>query len=398
MKLLEGMRVLDLGRYIAGPFTAALLADLGADVIKVELPGTGDPFREFDRVGLYSMQFQSHNRNKRSVTIDFTRPEGAAVLHRLAQNADVFITNNRPGMAEKLGISYESIRAVNPRIIYCSITGFGRDGPYAQRPAFDNVGQALSGWSSRHRRDNDPRVVGPAIADPVTSYYAALGIQAAYIDRNRTGNGHLVEVNLIESMIGLGIQPIMNYFATGRVAGVYDRPAHSQAYNVTCKDGKRLGLHVSSVDKFFEAMCRAVGREDWIAKYPQRKDRIRDYELIANELNAVFHTRTRDEWTPILEAAGFPFAPEHEVNDLEHDPHIKHLGVFYETEHPTYGKVKGPHRPQLVDGSREIDFRPPPALGEHTDEVLREACYTKEEIDALHHSGIVRDATRMQQA
>ena len=389
MKLLDGMRVLDLGMYIAGPFTAALLADFGADVIKVELPGSGDPFREFDKAGLYSRQFQTYNRNKRSVTIDFTKPDGVRALCRLVETADVFIMNSRLELAEKLGIDYDTLRAVNPRIIYCAITGFGRDGPYAKRPAFDNVGQALSGWSSRHRRSNDPKVVGPAIADPVTSYYAALGIQAAYIDRSRTGRGHLVEVNLVESMIGLGIHDIMSYFASGKVSGVYERPAMSQAYNVTCKDGKRLGLHVSSVDKFWEAMCRALGRDDWLAKYPGRMDRVRGYEGLADELNEMFLLRTRDEWIPILEAAGFPYAPENEIQDLEHDPQLRHLEVFYETEHPKYGKVKGPHRPVRVNGSRDIDFTPPPALGEHTDEVLKEAGYSSGDIDALRASGIV---------
>ncbi len=389
MKLLEGMRVLDLGIYIAGPFTASLLADLGADVIKVELPGCGEPFRQFDKINLYGMHFRTFNRNKRSVTVDFTKPEGLAVLCKLAETADVFVTNSRPGMAAKLGFSYEAIRAVNPRIIYCAITGFGPEGPYSQRPAFDNVGQALSGYASRHRRGDDPRVSGPAIADPVTGYYAALGIQAAYIDRKRTGKGHLVEVSLIESMIGLNIQSVMHYFASGEVTGIYERAALSQAYNVTCKDGKRLGLHVSAVGKFFEAMCRVVGREEWLVKYPDRMDRVRNYELLANEMNEIFKTRTREEWIPLLEAAGFPFAPEHEIQDLEHDPHLKHIGMFYETEHPKYGKVRGPHRPEWVDGSREIDFRPPPGLGEHTDEVLGEAGYSTTEIGRLRSSGIV---------
>jgi len=131
----------------------------------------------------------------------------------------------------------------------------------------------------------------------------------------------------------------MHYFANGKAAGIYDRAALLQAYNVTCKDGKRIGLHVSVVDKFFEAMCRAVGRENWIVKYPDRMARVGNYELLASELNEIFLTRTRDEWIPLLEAAGFPFAPEHEGQDLEHDPHLKHPGVFYETEHPKYGTV-----------------------------------------------------------
>ena len=389
VKLLQGMRVLDLGMYIAGPCTAALLADLGADVVKVELPKAGDPFRKHGKEELYSTQFQTLNRNKRSVTVDFTQPEGLAVLRRLVETADVFIVNSRPGVTDKLGISYAAMKAVNPCIIYCAITGFGSSGPYSQRPAFDSVGQALSGWSSRHRHGNDPRVTGPALADPVTSFYAALGIQAAYIDRARTGLGHLVEVSLIESMIGLNGQAIMQYFSSGKVPGVYDRAASSQAYNVTCKDGKRVGLQVSSVGKFFEAMCRAVGREEWPTKYPDRAARVGAYESLSSELNEIFLTRNRDEWLPVLEAAGFPFAPELDVQDLEEDLHLKHIGMFYETEHPVFGKVKGPHRPERVDGSREIEFRPPPGLGEHTAEILSDAGYTMDEIDTLRNSGIV---------
>ena len=389
MRLLQGIRVLDLGMYIAGPYTAALLGELGADVVKVEMPRRGDPFREFDKDGLYSKEFRSHNRNKRSVSLDYTRPDGLQVLRKLVDTADVFIINSRPGVAEKLGISHEAMREANPRLVYCSITGFGGDGPYAQRPAFDSVGQALSGWASRHRRGDDPRVIGPAIADPVASHYAALGIQAALIDRHRTGKGCLVEVNLLEAMIALGVEPIMSYFATGEVQGVFERPAMSQAYNVTCKDGKRIGLHVSSVDKFWQAMCRALGREDWLAAYPQRMDRVRDYEKLAAELNAIFAQRNREDWTPVLEKAGFPFAPELEIQELEDDPQIRHLGVFYETEHPKFGRVRGPHRPVRANGSREIDFRPPPGLGEHTDEVLREAGIAAENIDDLRRAGVV---------
>ena len=281
MRLVQGIRVLDLGTFITGPFAAQLLADLGADVIKVEPPKEGEPFRRFDIAGLYSPQFQSQNRNKRSMTLDYTRPEGLEVFKRLVRSADVLITNSRPGVSEKRGISWEQMRSVNPRLIYCAITGFGRAGPYAQRPAFDNVGQALSGWASRHRRGDDPRVVGPAIADPVTSYYAVMGILGAIVERSKSDQGHFVEVNLLESMIGLNVEQVMNYLSTRKLASVYWRPAMSQAYNVTCKDGKRLGLHVSSVDKFWQAMCQAVGREDWLQKYGERMDRVRDYETIA---------------------------------------------------------------------------------------------------------------------
>ena len=388
MRVLAGIRVLDLGGFITGPFAALLLGELGADIIKVEWPGKGDKFR-YDESGLYSPQFQAHNRNKRSVTLDYAKPEGLEIMHALIASADVLVVNNRPGVMEKLGLGYLALRERNPRLIYCSITGFGADGPYAARPAFDNVGQALSGWMSRHRRGDDPRVVGPSIGDPVTSYYAALGILGALYERVRSNRGHLVEVNLLESLIGLGIEPITNHFATGQPIPVYQRAANSQAYNVTCKDGKRIGLHISMLDKFWQRFCRAIAREDWVSKYPARANRIANYESLATEISAIFRSRDRGEWIAVLEGADIPFAPENELQDLEDDPQILHLNVFYEMEHPKHGKVKAPHRPVRLDGSREIDFRPPPELGKHTEEVLGELGISSQRIAELRDQGIV---------
>ncbi|MDY0012499.1 MAG: CoA transferase [Rhodocyclaceae bacterium] len=388
MKLLKDIRILDFGAFITGPFAAMLLAELGADVVKVERPGEGDPFRSF-RDGHYSPHFQAHNRNKRSVTLDYAQPDGLAALKLLVKDADVMVINNRPGVAEKLGIDHASLRAINPRLIYCSITGFGADGPYAERPAFDNVGQALSGWSSRHRRGDDPRVAGPAVADPITGYYAALGILGALYERAQSGQGHLVEVNMLESMIALGTEPLASFFDTGASVPVFHRAAMSQAFNLTCKDGKRIGLHLSSPDKFWRALCRVVGRDDWIAKYPNRLDRARNYETLGTELNEIFRTRDRDAWMAALSREDVPFAPEHDLQDLEADPQVRHLGVFYEIEHPRYGKIKAPHGPVRVDADRDIDFRPPPDLGEHSDEILRQAGLSREQIGGLRARGIV---------
>ena len=171
MNVLHSIRVLDLGNFITGPYAAMLLAELGADVVKVERPGTGDPFRSFEG-GLYSPHFQSYNRHKRSVTLDYSKPEGLEILRKLVSNADVVVLNNRPGVSEKLGVDYERLHAINRRLVYCSITGFGSDGPYASRPAYDNVGQTLSGWLSLFHDGGDPRVAGPAVSDALTGVFA----------------------------------------------------------------------------------------------------------------------------------------------------------------------------------------------------------------------------------
>lgn len=386
--MLQDVRVLELGTFITAPFAAMLLAELGADVVKVERPDGGDPFRTFS-TGVYSSLFQAHNRHKRSVTLDYTKPEGLAILHTLAASADVFVINTRAGVAEKLGIGHEVMRAANPRLIYCSITGFGKDGPYVNRPAFDNVGQALSGWSSRQRRDDDPRVTGPAIADPVTSYYAALGIMGALHERQRTGTGSLVEVNMLEATIGFTIEPLTAFFVGKAPIPVYQRGAMSQAYNLTCADGKRIGLHTSSVEKFWQALCRVVDRAEWIEKYPTRMERVNHYEDLARQLKDIFQTHDRDYWMAKLSEAQVPFAPENEIQDVENDPQVRHLKVFHEMEHPKYGKVKMPHRPIRVDGDRDIEARPPPDLGEHTDEVLRAAGISEARLAKLRESGLI---------
>ena len=377
MKALDKVRVLDLGGFITGPLAAMILAELGADVIKVERPGEGDPFRSFQG-GKDSPHFVAHNRNKRSVTLDYSRPEGLAVLKKLIGTADVLVMNSRPGVAEKLGIGYEALKERYPRLIWCAITGFGADGPYAQRPAFDNVGQALSGWMSRHRASDEPRVIGPAISDPATSYYAAIGIVSALYEREMSGGGHKVEVNMLEATIALNLEPLAYYLQMGEPAPLYARGANSQAYNLVCKDGRRIGLHMSSPDKFFAGLCKAIERPDLAERYGNRVKRIAGYDEIARELSSVFRTRTRSDWMQRLEANDVPFAPELGVDELEQDPQVRHLGTFYQV-----AGTKAQHRPVRIDGSREIEFRAPPALGEHTEEVLTELGVSAAELAEL---------------
>ena len=388
MKVLEGIRVLDLGNFITAPYAAMLLGELGADVIKVERPGAGDPFRAF-KGGLYSPHFQGHNRNKRSITLDYAKPAGQEVFDTLVAKADVLLINVRPGVEDKIGVGAERLQGINPRLVYCSITGFGSSGPYAERPAYDNVGQTASGWLSMFHQGEDARISGPAVSDAFTGVFGCMGILGALVERERTGRGRKVEVSMLEATIAMATEPLGQMFATGEAPSLFSRAAASQSYIVTCKDGKRIGLHMSSPDKFWQGLVRAIGREDLLEKYPGRLERIQHYEDLARELAQTFAVRNRDEWLPLLEREDVPFAPERRHEELADDPQVKHLDLFYEMNHPEHGKLKAAHRAIRYDGDNRSNFSPPPSLGEHTDSVLAQFGFEQERIDALRAAGII---------
>ncbi len=388
MKVLEGIRVLDLGNFITAPYAAMLLGELGADVIKVERPGAGDPFRAF-KGGLYSPHFQGHNRNKRSITLDYAKPAGQEVFDTLVAEADVLLINVRPGVEDKIGVGAERLQGINPRLVYCSITGFGSSGPYAERPAYDNVGQTASGWLSMFHQGEDARISGPAVSDAFTGVFGCMGILGALVERERTGRGRKVEVSMLEATIAMATEPLGQMFATGEAPSLFSRAAASQSYIVTCKDGKRIGLHMSSPDKFWQGLVRAIGREDLLEKYPGRLERIQHYEDLARELAQTFAVRNRDEWLPLLEREDVPFAPERRHEELADDPQVKHLDLFYEMNHPEHGKLKAAHRAIRYDGDNRSNFSPPPSLGEHTDSVLAQFGFEQERIDALRAAGII---------
>jgi len=387
-QVLAGTRVLDLGSFITAPYAAMLLAEMGADVIKVERPGSGDPFRAFNG-GLYSSHFQAYNRNKRSITLDYAKPQAAAALAALVGSADVVLLNVRPGVEARLGLDYPKLKAVNAALVYCSITGYGATGPYAERPAYDNVGQALSGWLSMFHQGTDARVAGPAVSDALTGVFAALAIAGALVERARTGLGRKVEVSMLEAMVAFATEPLARVFDSGQPVSFYSRAATSQSFIVTCRDGKRIGLHLSSPEKFWEGLTKAISGGHLLRKYPDRLSRTTRYDELARDLSEIFAEQAREHWIPLLEANDVPFAPERRLEELADDPQVQHLGVFYEIEHPDHGKLKAAHRPCRYDGDNQSNFLPPPALGEHTQEVLLEAGLSREEIIRLRGMGVV---------
>ncbi len=387
-QVLSGFRVLDLGSFITAPYAAMLLAEMGADVIKIEKPGTGDPFRAFGD-GLYSSHFQAHNRNKRSVALDFTKPSGRAALDTLVSSADVLLINVRPGVEEKLGIGAQRLQALNPRLVYCAITGYGADGPYAERPAYDNVGQALSGWLSMFHEGRDARVAGPAVSDALTGLFASMGILGALLEREKTGRGRKVEVSMLEATLAFATEPLGKLFASGKPVPFYSRAAASQSFLVTCEDGHRIALHLSSPDKFWKGLLKAISREELSQKYSDRSARVARYDELALDLAEAFAQKKRDYWLPLLEQNDVPFAPERRLEELADDPQVQHLDVFYDMMHSHYGSVRAAHRPVRYDGDNHSNFLPPPALGEHTQEVLVEAGLDTDDLEKLANEGAI---------
>ena len=388
VKVLQDIRVLDLGSFITAPYASMLLAEMGADTIKVERPGATDPFRVHTET-INSPFFLAYNRNKRALSLDYATPEGRDVLYRLVATADVLVINVRPGVTEKLRIDASTLQALNPRLIYCAITGYGKDGPYAKRPAFDGVGQTLSGLLSRFHNTNDPRVAGPAISDSLTGLYACTGILGALHERERTGTGRVVEVSMLETGMAFAIEPLAHYLVLKEDQPFYFRGAASQAYVLRCKDGRRIGLHMSSPQKFWDGLAKAIERPELLVRYPTRDAKVNGYEAIGNELSKVFLTRTRDEWIPLLEENDVPFAPEHLLAELENDPQVRHLGTFNEMHDPLHGKVRGINRAVRFDGDNDSAFLPPPQPGEHTDEILGELGLSAADIEGLRSKNIV---------
>ena len=235
----------------------------------------------------------------------------------------------------------------------------------------------------------DARISGPAVSDAFTGVFGCMGILGALVERERTGRGRKVEVSMLEATIAMATEPLGQMFATGEAPSLFSRAAASQSYIVTCKDGKRIGLHMSSPDKFWQGLVRAIGREDLLEKYPGRLERIQHYEDLARELAQTFAVRNRDEWLPLLEREDVPFAPERRHEELADDPQVKHLDLFYEMNHPEHGKLKAAHRAIRYDGDNRSNFSPPPSLGEHTDSVLAQFGFEQERIDALRAAGII---------
>jgi crotonobetainyl-CoA:carnitine CoA-transferase CaiB-like acyl-CoA transferase len=373
MKILKDIRVIELGTYITGPAAGMHLADLGADVIKVERPGTGDPFRAF-KGGLYSPHYQTYNRNKRSIALDTKNPEDLATLHDLVATADVFIQNFRPGVAEKLGAGEEELRKVRPDLIYCAISGFGTSGPSRDRPAYDTVAQAASGYLRLLTPPANPRVIGPAIADAVTGQYAAMACLAALLERSKTGQGRRIDISMLEAMCHFNLDSFTHYYSVGEVMGPLSRPVVSQSYTFECSDGKWVAIHMSSPAKFWEGMLRATGQEHLAGdpRFAERLERIKHQGDLIEILTPVFREKTRDAWCALLLENEVPHSPAYDSDEALEDPQAEHLQIKISVPSSELGTFTTVRPPYNFDGAAELDVVPPPVLDEHGDQIRAE--------------------------
>ena len=387
---LAGIKIVETASYVTGPFASQLLADMGGEVIKVEEPKRGDPFRGWGEKN-YSATFCSLNRNKKSITLDLREDESRGIMLKLLADADVFIENFRPGTLEKRGLGYDDIKAINRKIVYCSISGFGQTGPYRDMPGYDTIGQARSGLLSLLTDPGKPQGMGISFSDHLTGMYACYGVLAALVNRLMTGEGQRVETSLLRASVSFVGENAARYFETGHVPRRAHRTKTAGVFAFIDKDGLPFVLHMSSPDKFWRGMFEVVGHAEWAddVRFKDRQGRVQNYDTLSHELQVIFSTGKREDWLRRLLEKDVPAAPLNTLDEVFEDPQVKTYGFPNVVEHPKMGKVKMVGN--AVDLSRtppRID-QPPPMLGEHTDEVLKSMGYDADAIASLRAKGVV---------
>jgi crotonobetainyl-CoA:carnitine CoA-transferase CaiB-like acyl-CoA transferase len=381
---LQGIRILDLTTILFGPFGAQTLGDWGAEIIKVEsLTGDGwrytGPFRNRGMSG----QFMAANRNKRSLALDLKHPDGAAVLRRLIPTVDALVTNIRPAALARLGFGYEACRDLNPRLVYAAATGFGQDGPWAARPAFDEIVQAASGFASAIGTDDEPAFVPSLVGDKLCGLALAGAVAAALVRRERAGIGQLVEVPMLETVAAFNSIEMLGGHAFVPPIGPAGYKRVKERRPVRTQDGWLTMLPYSGDNwcTFFET----VGHPECIEEFSVRDpiQRAANIDRIYDRMSEIALTRTTAEWEELLLGIDVPHASFARLREVEEQPHLKAVGLFQEIDHPTEGKIRQARPSARFSESPAAIRRLPPRLGEHTEEVLRDAGYSDAEIKSL---------------
>lgn len=393
---LAGLRVLEVTQIMSGPTCGLLLADMGADVIKIEKLEGGDDARGYrdPQVGGVSAPFMMMNRNKRGLALNLKSPKGCALLLKMAKNADVLVENFRGGTMDKLGLGYEALKAVNPGLIYCAITGYGRTGPYADKGGFDLIAQGFAGLMSiTGEAGRPPAKSGNAVSDMNAGILAALGILAAYIHKLKTGEGQVVDTSLSDAALQQTYWHAAVWFATQKspepTGSAHILTAPYQAFEAS--DG---WINIGGANQTnWERICDVLGHPEWRsdARFASNSDRMAHLGVLVDLMNAVVRTRTRAEWQAAFDAAGVPAGPVHTIGEALSHPQTVARGMVVETDHPQAGTTRAIGCPIHFSASPDRSSTPAPLLGQHTREVLREFDLPEAEINALVAEGVIAE-------
>jgi crotonobetainyl-CoA:carnitine CoA-transferase CaiB-like acyl-CoA transferase len=396
VNLFAGIRVLDLSRMLAGPYGSLLLADMGAEVIKIEDPDGGDPMRTMGPPFFpdgESAYFLAINRNKKSVALDLTKPDGVAVFLELVEKADVVWENFRPGVMERLGCDYGVLRRANARIVHCSISAYGQHGPYRDWPAFDLALQAMGGALSLTGEPGGvPVRMGLPMGDLSGGMFGAFAVAGALLRRARTGEGAHLDLSLLDCQVSLLTYLAQYYWTDGRVPGPMGS-AHASVVPYQALQTRDGNLIIAVfAEKFWSGFCLAVEHPEWVddARFRLNRDRHANRSVLVSMIEALFRTRTTDDWLERLRTHGVPAAPILTVDRVLADPQVKQRGMVAEMSHPVQGTVPTLGTPIKVDGTMTLDVAPPARLGQDTDDVLTTLLgYARDRVARLRDAGAV---------
>ena len=391
---LEGIKVLDLSRALAGPYCTMMLADMGAEIIKIEIPGRGDDSRGWGPpfVEGESAYFMSVNRNKKSITLNLKEEKAFEIIHRLIKKADILLENFRPGTMEKLRLSYNEVKEINPKIIYCSISGFGQDGPYRLLPGMDQILQGMGGLMSiTGEPDGPPIKVGVAVADIAGGMFAAYGVLVALFNRERSGKGQRIDLSLLDCQIAWLTYRAGSFFASGEIP----KPLGSGhpvivPYQAFKAKDTYVNIAVGN-DQLWDKFCRAVGLENIIdnPEFVTNPMRVKNREELIRIIGDVIATKETEEWLKLLTDAGVPCGPILTLDKIFSDPQVLHRDMVKELDHQKAGRIKVTGVPIKLSKTPGEILTAPPALGQHTIEILTSLGYERSEIEKLYQEKVI---------